>query len=572
MARTIVLVSSLTVASVVMWLALGSGGGQGPEGVEDEERTGSAQVSTGEQGALWCSEASPFVPGGGENLGDELFAYVQDCARARAGAPYVSPDGSLPSALEEMDYDAYRAIAFQPEEALWRERARFEVQFFHPGFLYPDPVRIHRVDEDGAQEVQLDVSSFVYGPPALRAEEAVVEHAEGLNPAGFRIHYPLHEEEIKDEVAVFLGASYFRLLGPGHVHGLSSRGVTVDTWEDEGEEFPDFREFWLVDPGPEESELAFVALLEGPSLAGAYRFHLRPGDSRGARTWMDVEAHLFARRDVGKLGVAPLTSMFLFDDGIPSPIRGDDFRGRVHDSDGLLMRTGEGEWIWRPLSNPPHLQVTSLLDDGPDGFGLLQRERRFDRYLDIEAQYQRRPSQWVQVEDDWGRGRLELVEIPTESEFNDNIVGHWIPDEPFRAGDERVYRYRIVMFDRDLDWAAPAQVERTRVGWDALPGEADPPPRSRRRFVVDFVPGPNRGGEAPVPEGEPVVEAELEVSAGRASGLQVLPLPEGEGWRVTFRLDPDEDRPADMRLYLTEDGERMSETWSYLWEPARAEP
>ena len=498
---------------------------------------------------------------------ENLFAEVSERARALAERPWSPPPASVPRPLAEMDYDAFRSIRFRPDAALWRGEALFEVQFFHPGFLYPEPVRVNEVTPDTVFPVTFEEHLFQYDGPA--APLAGVARP-NLGFAGFRVHYPVNDPDIKDEVVVFLGASYFRLLGQGHAHGLSSRGVAVNTVYESGEEFPDFREFWLVRPSAEDATLTVYALLDGPSLTGAYRFDLTPG----APTVMEVDAHLFAREDVARLGVAPLTSMFLY--GTDGARRFDDFRPRVHDSDGLLILTGAGEWIWRPLSNGPDLRVTSHRDRGPQGFGLAQRARDFSQYLDLEARYHDRPSQWVEVgEGDWGEGGVELVEIPTTSEFNDNIVAYWRSDAPFQAGEERRYRYRLLTFDGRLERQRLAQVERSRSGWDALPGEANPPPRSQRRFVIDFMIGPypdfdedgsEGAGTVVAPEGSPV-KAVLESSSGRVSDLRVQPLPRGKGWRATFRLEPQEGRSADMRLFLVQDDVPVSETWSYLWIP-----
>jgi glucans biosynthesis protein len=301
-----------------------------------------------------------------------------------------------------------------------------------------------------------------------------------------------------------------------------------------------------------------VALLEGPSVTGAYRFDLVPGaparDGEAPRpTVVEVEARLFARRHLPRLGVAPLTSMYLH--GTFRRGGDDDVRPRVHDSQGLLMETGKGEWIWRPLTNRAGVSITSLRDEAPRGFGLVQRERDFEAYLDLEAEYHRRPSLWVEVgEGDWGAGGVELVEFPSPSEFNDNVVAYWAPDGGMRAGESRTFRYRLVTFDAHLPEEALAPVVRTRVGWDALPGQVDPPPRSRRRVVVDF---------GPVPEGA-LPEAEVDLSRGRAEDVRVQRLPDG-GVRATFALVPDGDAAADIRVQLVRGERVMSETWSWLW-------
>jgi len=489
-----------------------------------------------------------------------LIAHVQARARALAASPYEAPDTVLPASLKGLDYDRTRAIRYRPEAALWRGRGLFEVQLFHRTGVQAGTVPIHVVEDGTARTLAFTPDRFSYdGPSAGLGDDLGSAGAATLGHAGFRIHYPVNSPEVMDEVAVFLGASYFRLLGPGQVHGLSTRGLALDVAEPTGEEFPDFREFWLVRPDPGDTSMVFYALLDSPSVTGAYAFELVPG-RQTAGTTLHVQARLHARTDVTRLGVAPLTSMFLFGPSQSSDF--DDFRTRVHDSEGLLMRTGDEEWIWRPLSNGPGLRVTSLRDESPRGFGLVQRTRAFEDYLDLEARYHRRPSQWVRVDGgDWGSGGVELVEIPSASEFNDNIVAYWRPDRPLRAGESRTFDYSVVTFDDQLPPEPGLRVARSRSAWDALPGQVDPPPLSQRRIVVDFVGNTDEGS----PEASP--EAMLSNSTGDVSDLSVAPLPGAQGWRVSFRLIPDGDRGSDLRLYLARDSQAVSETWSYLWIP-----
>ena len=488
-------------------------------------------------------------------LHDDLTAL----ARRLAAAPYAPPARDLPPALVGLDYDRYRSIRFRPEAALWKGAARFELQLFHPGFIHREPLRLHLVEDGRVNTVPFDPARFRYDGAAAPVAAAA---APGLGHAGFRVHYPLNDTAIKDEAAVFLGASYFRLLGRGHVHGLSARGLAIDTALESGEEFPLFREFWLVRPAPDAAAMTFHALLDSRSVAGAYRFVLRPG----APTTLDVDARLFARADVAKLGVAPLSSMFLYGrNRLPAF---DDFRPQVHDSDGLLLHAAGGEWIWRPLGNGPDVQVAAFPGAAPRGFGLAQRDRRFESYLDAEARYDRRPSKWVEpLGGDWGRGRVELLEFAVDSEFADNVAAYWVPDEPFTAGAERRYRYRLTTFGARLPAQTLAQVERTSIGRDALPGQQDPPPGSRRRIVVDFGPLPPPLAEPAVAGAPPPVEAVLDASAGRASDLVVQSLPEARGWRAAFRLQPAGHAPSELRMYLHRGGRRVSETWNYVWHP-----
>ena len=483
-----------------------------------------------------------------------LFAEVTKRAGALADKAYEPPESPLPEALAEIGYDEYRAIRFRPEAALWRGDGRFEIQLFHAGYLYREPVQVNLVEDGQLSRVEFDPDFFRYDGPAAHLADL---EASGLGFAGFRVHYPLHREDYYDEFLVFLGASYFRMVGRDQGYGLSARGLAIDTAESGGEEFPVFREFWLIRPAPEASRMTIIALLDSNSVTGAYRFDVMPGQDAE----LEVDARIFAREDVNKLGVAPLTSMFAFGD--TSVRKPDDFRPRVHDSDGLLALTASGEWIWRPLTNPRHLRLSSLQDSKPGGFGLLQRERGFDQYLDLEARYDRRPGQWVEaLEGDWDSGGVELVEIPTMTETEDNIVAFWSPDSPPGAGESRRFRYRTHTVGDALRDQRVARVVRTRQGWGAVPGDDSPPPREVRQFLVDF-----RGGELASLTDEQPLEADITTTAGEIRDLLLRPLPDGETWRATFRVHPDGEMPADMRLRLLLRERILTETWSYVWYP-----
>jgi glucans biosynthesis protein len=529
------LVASMPVALI---LAAACGG---------ESERGSTLPSTGRE-ANPQAESLPTEPVDPATIHD----HVVSKARALAGTEYSAPDTTLPPSLAELDYDQYRSIRFRSDAALWRGMAAFEVQLFHPGYLFREPVQIHLVDDERVVDFPFQAKLFDYEGPASHLAD-VVSPLTGY--AGFRVHFPLNDSIRKDEVAVFQGASYFRLVGPGQVYGLSARGLAIDIAREGGEEFPDFREYWLVQPAPGDPSLVFYALLDSPSVTGAYRFELEPNTN----TNLHVDARLFARREIRTLGVAPLSSMFLHDTNLASKF--DDVRPEVHDSDGLLMWTGRDEWIWRPLGNGRGLRVTSLRDSDPKGFGLAQRERDFESYLDIEAQYHRRPSAWIEMDEgDWGGGGVELLEIPTPNEFNDNIAAYWVPDAPFGVGEERHFRYRITTFGDQLASQTLARVERTRIGGAALPGQTNPPPPALRRFIVDFTGAALSGLDPSAP-----IEAVLQTSAGTLSQIRTQQLPDALGWRVSFRLDPDRNSPSDMRLYLEIEGAPVSETWTYVW-------
>lgn len=442
-----------------------------------------------------------------------------------------------PPETERWTYDQYRAIRFQPAASIWARQGRtFSIDLFHPGFIYDVPVHINIVTAGQARPVYFDSGLFDYGPEAPPR----VELDRSVGYAGFRVRAPINDAGVMDEFLVFQGASYFRAVGQGHVYGLSARGLAIRTARPEGEEFPHFTQFWIERPPPNAEELVIHALLESLSVVGAYRFVVRPG----TETTMDVEATLFPRSDIEAYGIAPLTSMFLFDGSTPG--RFDDFRDAVHDSDGLEMISGRGERIWRPLANPRALQVSAFVDHNPRGFGLVQRKRDVLDYEDYEARYDKRPSLWVEPDGEWGDGHIELVEIPTDREIHDNIVVYWQPAEPLKAGHGTDVAYRLRWVDEPLDLSL-ARVEATRTG-KSLNAE-------RRDFVIDF------RSAGPPPD-------DLKIEATTSNGAIINPrgrvvLPEGT-YRVAFELEPKADL-EELRVVLTSGGEPWSETWLYRW-------
>ncbi|WP_166423267.1 glucan biosynthesis protein G [Paraglaciecola sp. 20A4] len=483
---------------------------------------------------------------------ERVFDLVTEQAKAAAAKPYVQPNQNLPAELADMTYQQYRAIRFNPEKAQWKDKAKFEMQLFHPGFLYRTPVGIKVVDDNsGTKNMLFETDRFIYEKDAAPLKGLVPKDA-GF--AGFRIHYPLKTTDYKDEVAVFLGASYFRLIGPGQIFGISARGLAVDTAEASGEEFPSFTKFWVLEPKSDDSKLVFFALLDSKSVTGAYRFELVPG----LNTVMHVQSAVFAREDVKKLGVAPLTSMYL--SGENDTRKFDDFRPEVHDSDGLSMHTSRGEWIWRSLNNPKGLRVTSLQDNQPKGFGLLQRDQDFTSYQDTEANYYARPGMWITPDNQWGKGRVELVEIPTNSETNDNIVSYWVPEKPFKKGEMREFDYTVKTVNGGLNEDVTGRVTRVFNSWAALPGQDNAPSKSERQMVVDF------SADAFANLGQTIrLKPHLTLSSGKFKDLEVMQLPDKTTWRAQFKLIPDSNEAIDMRLYLTLSDEPISEVWNYVW-------
>lgn len=465
---------------------------------------------------------------------------VRELARQRAQTPYKAPDSTLPDALSKLGYDAYRAIRFHPERALWRgDDLPFQVQFFHRGFIFRDRVDIHEVVQGKARALRYSPDMFSFGKSAPPKPDA------DLGFAGFRLHAKLNRPDYYDEVAVFLGASYFRAVAKGQVFGLSARGLSIGTADPKGEEFPAFRAFWIERPAPGTQSIVVYALLDSPSTTAAYRFTIRPGET----TVMDVEAALYPRTAIAQAGLGTLTSMFYFDAQDRAGI--DDFRPAVHDSSGLAIHTGHGERLWRPLSNPRDLQVSGFADTNVRGFGLLQRNRDFAAFEDLEARYEKRPNAWVEPIGDWGEGEVQLYEIPTRDEYNDNIVAFWRPKEAFQAKREYIYTYRLHWTGDDPNAAQIAAFVRTRQGG------AD---EDRRRFVLDAV------GEALTklpPDAE--VRGEVSASSGRIRHVVTQPNPHTGGWRLSFLLEPEGASAVDLRARLVHGDDGLSETWIFRW-------
>lgn len=478
------------------------------------------------------------------------FGHVRNIARDLAARPYRPPAETMPDVLRDMTYDQYRAVMFRPDHALWAGEGEgsggFTAQFFHRGFLYRRLVRVNVIGPDGVVPV-------AYHPDMFDLGGLTVPDIPDLGFAGFRIHHTAGGGSTGDEFAVFLGASYFRLIASGQEYGVSGRGIAVETGSDRPEEFPDFTEFWIERPAPGSGEITVLALLDGTSLTGAYRFRLRPG----VRTKAEVDAALFLRRQVGQLGIAPLTSMFLHGENGPRSF--DDFRPEMHDSDGLLTASTGGEWSWRPLVNGRATpRTTDYRMKDPRGFGLMQRDRDFGSYLDVQAMHERRPSLWVEPRGGWGDGAVQLYEFPSLEEYNDNIVAYWVPDRPMEAGAELDYGYALTVMDAGTELVPLAHVTATRIGSAERLRPTVPPAPERRFFVVDFegkgLPGHGAG-----------VSAEVSATAGIVVEPVVEHVPQTGGWRLYFEYRPERDEPAQLEARLKEGERVMTETWRYSW-------
>jgi glucans biosynthesis protein len=489
--------------------------------------------------------------------------YIAKKAEERARKPFHSPKADLPDVLkqDQLDYDRYREIRFRHERALWAsEKLPFNVEFFHPGYLYQEPVHLYEFTLVRLQPIRFVGDFFDYGKVQFARQIPA-----DTGYAGFKILCSLNSKDKMDELGAFLGASYFRLLGKGQSYGLSARGLALDSGEeDRPEEFPIFTDWWLGKPHPEDSDLRFYAILDSPSCAGAFSFVVRPGET----TTMDVDAVLYFRTDdkvqsvlpgrkpLKTMGVAPLTSMFWF--GENSERKFDDYRPEVHDSDGLLMKMDNGEVLWRPLNNAPVMRHQRFATKNIRGFGLLQRDRDFSNYQDIFRHYHTVPSVWVEPHGDWGDGEINLVELSTTYEGLDNIVAFWSPKELPKPMEPYRLSYSLY-WTRETDRSlSDNKVLSTRIGADARD-------RNKREIAVDF------GGSklASISENDPPTAIASCSENGTITEVQVFRVPFNANWRVILKLEPKPDNkaPIDIRCTLKKGEEVLSETWTYHWSP-----
>ncbi len=477
------------------------------------------------------------------------FEDVQRRARELAGAP-LAPAPALPDPLKSLDFDAWRDIRFRQERASFANSGGpFRLQTFHLGHLFKQPVTVNIIRDGMAAPIPYSAALFDYGRTKVERPLPV-----NLGFAGFRLHYPLNDPRVHDEAISFLGASYFRFLGRGQRYGLSARALAVNAGTEQ-EEFPFFREFWIETPEAGADRATIHALLDSESVTGAYRFDLWPG----ADSVLEVSATLFARRPGVKLGLAPLTSMFFI--GENDRRASADYRPEVHDSDGLLVRTSAGEWIWRQLRNPAKLAVSAFLDKDVRGFGLIQRDRAFDHYQDLDLAYEQRPNYWVEPANGWGEGRVELVELPTADETNDNVVAYWAPNEAPEPGKPFSFGYKLTASleqgrlspnGRAINtYTAPARALGAREA--AAPGS--------RRFIIDFA-----GGDLAYFLADPAaVELVPSTTNGQILRSFFVPNPHTRGFRAAVDLQLEPGQSADLRAFLRAGNRTLTETWTFPW-------
>lgn len=475
------------------------------------------------------------------------FENVVESAKQLSASPYKAPD-QIPRFMQDLNYNQYQDIRFNPEKSLWQDaKSKFQVMLVPPGLYYKNAVKLNIVSANKAKPLAFDKDNFMFTDSEL--QKLVPPD---LGYAGFKLTFPFNAENVQNQFLVFAGASYLRGVGKENAFGISARGIAVDTGLPSGEQFPAFIEYWLEKPNPKAKEMTLWGLLDGPSLSGAYQFHVVPGDA----TRIDVKAVLFPRTNIKMLGIAPLTSMFYYGENTSRP-KG-QWRGEVHDSDGLLVQNGgSGEWLWRPLINPSSLTMDYFGTTDVQGFGVLQRDAHFSNYGDLGAHYNRRPSTWVKPENNWGPGDVVLVQLPTPEETNDNVVAFWTPRQaptpnmPYHIG------YSLSFGDASIPAEKIGHATNTYVGDGNLIGGGHV--KGAYRVIVDFA-----GGDlAKTPADAAVTAAVTAQEQGEILEQYVEYNAPQKSWRLSMLARPAEGRPLDVRAFLNVGGQAMTETWTY---------
>ena len=482
------------------------------------------------------------------------FETLKTMAADLGAKPYVPPPMPDPAIVKTMNFDTAKHIIPDPDYALFGDgRGAYPISFLAVGQLFPKSVRMFALEGDAAREVLFHADYFKSPPggplsrlPETPAPFAGFELGQAYDAPGLRGH---------EGWARFIGGSYFRAVGEADQFGLSARGLAQNSGVAIPEEFPDFTHFWIGEGPNDDDPVLVYALLDGPSVAGAYRFVMR----RFRATTMEITCELHLRKPIERLGIAPMTSMFWYSETVKGAAT--DWRPEVHDSDGLAMWTGKGEHLWRPLNDPAKLDISVFDDENPRGFGLMQRDKTYDHYRDAVF-YEKRPCCWCQPIGDWGKGSVQLLEIPTDNEIYDNIVAMWVPAEPNHAGQVLTFRYNLLWRDADPYPGDLALCVATSLGAGAIQGA----PRSTvlRKFMVEF-----KGAFLTTLEADAKPVAVLTASRGTFSHIITEPSPDGalDLWRTQFDLDPRGTDPVEVRCHLAYDGKPLTETWLFRYIP-----
>jgi glucans biosynthesis protein len=467
-------------------------------------------------------------------------AVVVDLARQLARRPFVPPPNDLPDFFSNLTYEQYVAIKSR-QPAIWSSEGRgIAVEPLHRGFVFTNAVDLYLVEDGAVRRVGYNATQFDYGRPN------VPNNIGDIGFSGFRLIATPSEGKPFD-FAIVQGATFFRAVARGQNFGATARALTLKPADPKGEEFPSFRAFWLERPGPGSNSITVHGVIDSESTTGAIRMTFRPGDM----TIIDVETTLFPRVNLDHVGLGGIGSTYFY--GPNDRRNAEDLRPAVYESSGLQMLNGQGEWLWRPLHNPEALQISAFVDAAPRGFGLLQRDRTYEAFQDDDQRFERRPSLWIEPLGDWGQGSVQLLEIPTDAEINDNILAYWRPKAPMAANTEVAFAYRQYWCWTPPERPPLAAVSATRVGRGSG--------GRRRRFAVDFS-TEALGDNLPTD-----LRSVLTVGPGTFQNLKNWVYPERKTVRVAFELDPGNENACEMRLILEAGGKPISETWLYRWTP-----
>lgn len=462
-----------------------------------------------------------------------------DHARALSRRPYTAPNAAMPDGLANLTHEQYSGIRSRPERLVWSgENPGLILEPLHRGSIYSAPVHVSVIENGMTRKLVYSPARYDFGK--LQAPPGTIGD---IGFSGVRILGLSTDLPVPREIATFQGASFLRSLARGQVPGAVSRALALRTGEPKGEEIPFFRALWIEKPTRGDL-IAIHALLESDSVCAVYSYTIRVGDV----TLVDTEATLFPRVALDNFGLAGMQASYLY--GWTDRRAVDDTRPVVYEVAGLQMQTGNGEWVWRPVTNPKQLQISAFSADNPRGFGFVMRDRDFVSFQDHDNRYDLRPTLWVEPIGDWQAGVVQLVEIPSDNEAHDNIIAQWRPKEPLAAGSEYSFAYR-----QYWTWLPPVRPNlalafSTRIGRG---------PQRRRRFVVDFV------GERAVSLRPADIQATFWCSNNGMSNLRILSVNEQRPLRVTFDLDPGNETLIELRLVLMQGNEPVSETWLYRW-------
>ncbi|HEX3493868.1 MAG TPA: glucan biosynthesis protein D [Methylocella sp.] len=473
-------------------------------------------------------EPSPFDP----NM-------VTDAARILSEQPFKSLSADIPEVFRDLGYEQYAAIRQRPGTAIWApDNTGFAIEPLHLGFIFRTTMEINLVAEGKARRVIYDPALFDFG------KLAVPKNLGDIGFSGFRVL--AQGQDGFSGLAIFQGASFFRAVAPGQTLGTMARAMSIKTADPRGEEFPAFRTVWIERPTRAAGALVMHALIGSESVTGAYHFTLRPGEA----TIIDTECALFARGVVDNLGLATMSATHL--SGPIDERRSDDLRPSVSEVTGLQILTGKGEWLWRPVANRDTLQISTFVDENPRGFGFLQRDRNFDHYQDDDQHFETRPSLWIEPIGDWSAGGVQLIEVPSESENNENIIGYWKPKKPLAAGSETFFAYRQFWCWNPPEPPPLAIVTQSRSGRSSSP--------KRRRFMVEF-----SGESLGLPQNAGALKPDLNASPGSITAVRTFTSADKKSCRILFELDPGSEAFSELRLVMEAAGKPVSETWLYRW-------